>query len=867
MAAWTWCHFAVPLALIASNARVTASAPSLAAFQASFATRAASVFADDVSFQARVNAIILAAAATPEAIQSIVVLLKPQYNASSALGASLEAETGATLSSPVGAAALAFVANYSIFVDLGARSEVEHAMIFLPELKVTPHFERLAEYALNVTGESASSGSIALSARIGRAAARGRGALARARGASAKSIAARVQAAHSRRCEAHGNAPARPPSCSGSASTPFTIGSASNETIVARGVPFSEALTVALEIADDPEILSVEPMVPMQPFNRAGGQLVTSGSRAGADGLPEPVGTNPIWEMGLHGEGEIVAVGDTGLDVGHCFFENALGETAAQQVVSPQHRKVLGMRSFSGDTQPSIGGSDHGTHVVGTIVGSPLDPSAAYSDYGGLAPAAKVMFTDLEVAATGAFLVPDDLLNDYFAPDHDAGARIFSNSWGTALNYYLQSSSDVDAFMYLYDDALVLFAAGNDGSWGGATVGAPATCKNCLAVGASQSHGHSNRDGNVASFSSQGPALPPTENASTFDPAITANRIKPEVVAPGHWIFSAASDTECDVTAMAGTSMATPLVAAAAALTRQYLREGRYPTGQAQSADAHEASGALLRALMIHSAVPLNGTYQGVPLQPPPTNVQGFGRVQLDRILFAEDAAAPPSSRMLFDDDASHAIGFFGDEYCLSVSTRSTDALLGDMLKVTLTWSDPPAWPFAREDLVNDLDLTLRSVGSDAPLSVDGLALHTDSVGTVEQATLRVPESGLQLRACVQGAAIRFRTQPFALVVTGPMLNAPPGPPASPSSPPSPPLSPPPPPLQTSAPPRDPPSDSGGGLQVGLVVGVIIGVAAVLAVAVVCAVCYLRKQQRAAPQAASAMSASKTLAAHVVHTP
>ena len=43
------------------------------------------------------------------------------------------------------------------------------------------------------------------------------------------------------------------------------------------------------------------------------------------------VGTTPIWDMGLHGEGEVIGVGDSGLDTGHCFFEEATGGTPDTQ--------------------------------------------------------------------------------------------------------------------------------------------------------------------------------------------------------------------------------------------------------------------------------------------------------------------------------------------------------------------------------------------------------------------------------------------------------------------------------------------------------------------------------------------------------
>ena len=44
-----------------------------------------------------------------------------------------------------------------------------------------------------------------------------------------------------------------------------------------------------------------------------------------------------------------------------------------------------------------------------------------------------------------------------------------------------------------YDDMLILYAAGNSGGDGPASIGAPATCKNCLTVGASENNEPPNR--------------------------------------------------------------------------------------------------------------------------------------------------------------------------------------------------------------------------------------------------------------------------------------------------------------------------------------------------------------------------------------
>ena len=119
---------------------------------------------------------------------------------------------------------------------------------------------------------------------------------------------------------------------------------------------------------------------------------------------------------------------------------------------------------------------------------------------------------------------------------------------------YEAGATDVDRYTAKQDEMLVLVAAGNDGTNGLGSVGAPGTCKNCLTIGASLA----GNAGQLGTFSSRGP---------TVD-----GRIKPDVVTIGGKMVSASSVTSestCETTTMTGTSMACPHVAAAAALVRQ----------------------------------------------------------------------------------------------------------------------------------------------------------------------------------------------------------------------------------------------------------------------------------------------------------
>ena len=56
---------------------------------------------------------------------------------------------------------------------------------------------------------------------------------------------------------------------------------------------------------------------------------------------------------------------------------------------------------------------------------------------------------------------------------------------------------------------------------------------------------------------------------------------------------------------MEGTSMATPLIAASAALVRQYFLEGFYPGGSAKSGAGFAPSGALVKAVLLGGAAGL----------------------------------------------------------------------------------------------------------------------------------------------------------------------------------------------------------------------------------------------------------------------
>jgi hypothetical protein len=192
---------------------------------------------------------------------------------------------------------------------------------------------------------------------------------------------------------------------------------------------------------------------------------VTTRTSPSDDGCPL-VGVPGLSGVGLDGTGEIVSVGDTGLDFTSCFFFDKAHNVSA--VANPfvnlspahsHHRKLAGYWSLM-DSQDKDGG--HGTHVSGSVAGdaspawsSRVCSEAMLSRYNGMAPKAKLFFVDLQCntpegcscgteawcpcahkrggvcPADGFLYPPDDLRAHYLAPVYDAGARINTNSWGS----------------------------------------------------------------------------------------------------------------------------------------------------------------------------------------------------------------------------------------------------------------------------------------------------------------------------------------------------------------------------------------------------------------------------------------------------
>ncbi len=534
--------------------------------------------------------------------------------------------------------------------------------------------------------------------------------------------------------------------------------SATMTTRLGLRVPREHLAAVIEELETTPGLVSAEPQSPVRLLNDASVWRCQSGE-------PE---TTPIFDRGLRGDGQVIGIMDTGLDIDDCRFDDpVVGLPAVNQAdgtgINTDHRKVLAVDfHWEADWPPrSLGWDDHGhgTHVAGSAAGDVLG-NLDHDGVDGMAPAAKLVIQDggalvddcADLPGLGCPMKPlEPVLEQAWAQ----GARIHTNSWGDEENFlpygrYTERTADVDRFMWNHKNTLVFFAAGNSGPEPN-TVISPATGKNVVSVGATL-HGDFEPTCTVP-FSSRG---------WTRD-----GRIKPDVLAPGMWVMSAATnfvvpEPSCGNAQSSGTSMAAPTAAGLAALVRQYFTDGFYPAGFASPGDGFEPSAALVKAVLISSAVDLST--RGCPDEPIPSRDQGWGLIQLDTALaFAGDG------RGLVVDDHHEGFGSPGDEpVAVRVAVKETGPL-----KVVLVWTDPPSSSLATTHLVNDLDLVVsgpngnfRGNSFSGGVSVpDGAP---DRLNNVEVVYLPAAERGVWTIE-VAPHAIEVPTQDYALVVTGPV--------------------------------------------------------------------------------------------------
>lgn len=485
----------------------------------------------------------------------------------------------------------------------------------------------------------------------------------------------------------------------------------------------------------------------------------------------DEVAGETIWGRGIRGEGQVIATLDTGADWLNCHLAEVNGSPPPvilpgdPLVADTTRRKIIAYQILPGSMNDgAMDSQGHGTLVAGNALGAELNgtPIPGSTSHDGVAPAAKLVVQDGgyqndpcgEIPALGC-PVPGVL---HFLEDaRSLSAHIHNNSWGDqeeadVQNVYTNISADMDLMTWLHPDFLIVCAAGNSGRDGDDTVSSPSTGKNVLSIGAT-----TNPDANsMAVFSSRG---------WTND-----DRIKPDLVAPGVTRTAMWSDgataLHCQTRNAAGTSMASPVTAGAAALVRQYYTEGWYPSGAPVSDDSITSpSAALLRATLIAGAAHVTAEPRA------PSRGQGWGRVHLeDALHFHGDI------RRLYMRDEWHAFDGPLDDPVEVILQSSGNPQAGD-IRFVLAWTDYPATAGADVALVNDLDLEV--VAPDGTIyrgnnfdATTGRSLpdgDPDQRNTVEVVRVEPQEGVYTVR--IHPANIIHGGQGFALVATGDVID------------------------------------------------------------------------------------------------
>ena len=141
----------------------------------------------------------------------------------------------------------------------------------------------------------------------------------------------------------------------------------------------------------------------------------------GANQVVQSGGNNNtyLWSNGITGEGQVISIIDTGVDVNHCFYSKS-GETYTTTNLA--NRKVVHYEVLTqADSVDLVG---HGSHAAGTIVGNVASGS---NNFMGVAKDAKLYVVD--ASGSSKALIISDLSVILANALSRTGSKISSNSW------------------------------------------------------------------------------------------------------------------------------------------------------------------------------------------------------------------------------------------------------------------------------------------------------------------------------------------------------------------------------------------------------------------------------------------------------
>jgi len=227
----------------------------------------------------------------------------------------------------------------------------------------------------------------------------------------------------------------------------------------------------------------------------------------------------------LKGDGEVVALIDTGVDPNHEALKG----------------KIIAFKDFVNNQTMPYDDNGHGTHCASLIAGT--------GDLPGVAPDVNLVVVKV-MDRDGACYLSDAIRALAWCLENKDryGIKIISFSVGGESPTESTSLLD-EACNKMVDQGMVMcVAAGNSGP-GPSSIVIPGDAEKVITVGATD------KNGMIFDLSSRGP--------------VSSGEIKPDIVTMGVNIVSALAGSKDGYSSMSGTSMAVPQVAGAAALILQ----------------------------------------------------------------------------------------------------------------------------------------------------------------------------------------------------------------------------------------------------------------------------------------------------------
>lgn len=479
-----------------------------------------------------------------------------------------------------------------------------------------------------------------------------------------------------------------------------------------------------------------------------------------------------------------VAILDTGFDNGtaaspHFDFRNG-ATTSFVSLVDYTNSQTAPLSDCYG----------HGTAVAGVISGNAgsafstttRDIGATFGDYNylmglGVVPAiplvsGRIFNYNTNAPVRGLDAQPWTTIYPDLA---SRNVRITNNSWNTIddIGQYTTDAQILDRLVRHVNTndtgnpMAIYFSAGNlEGTETDARVQPPATAKNVVSVGGSESY-NPIPAGTTYQVRDEFTAGIHADNGyhrwqrSSF--GTTDNRLKPDLLAPATAVEAPrTTSTQACVGGLVGstidpaepvnrqhvwargTSFASPAaVGNAALLYTWHLNK----TGTAPSP-------AMLKAMQVNFAEPLPSVAKN------PTTQQGFGRIDLTQAFKTDSRYIrldQSASRLLTASGAFQAFPCLGCYYTIKDTTRP--------VTITLVWTDAAGEPTAGRSLVNDLDLVVSSAsgkfayGNDISATTGRSVVRTtgtyyDRNNNVEKVVLNSTDMGMYLTVTVMANVI-----------------------------------------------------------------------------------------------------------------